>query len=121
MLFKKSFFMKASLSCIMVFVLAITSCAQQQKKAEQAIPKEQSKIVMLQKVKMPVDGMTCSACQSNVKKTIKSFDGVTDVEVNLEKKFAFFTYNPSKVNIEQIKKAVNDKGYSAGKTEEIKQ
>ena len=121
MIIKNAFFMKASLPCIMVFVLAITSCAQQQKKAEQAIPKEQSKIVMLQKVKMPVDGMTCSACQSNVKKTIKSFDGVTDVEVNLEKKFAFFTYNPSKVNIEQIKKAVNDKGYSAGKTEEIKQ
>lgn len=113
--------MKASLSCIMVFVLAITSCAQQQKKSEQPIAKEQTKIVTLQKVKMSVDGMVCSACQSNVKKTIKSLDGVTDVEVNLEKKFAFFTYNPSKVNIEQIKKAVNDKGYSAGKTEEIKQ
>ena len=113
--------MKVSLSSIMVFILAITSCAQQQKKAEQTIPKEQSKNVMLQKVKMPVDGMTCSACQSNVKKTIKEFDGVTDVEVNLEKKFAYFTYNPSKVNIEQIQKAVNDKGYSAGKTEEIKQ
>lgn len=121
MIIKNAFFMKASLSFIMVFVLAITSCAQQQKKAEQAISKEQTNQVVLQTVKMPVNGMVCSACQSNVKKTIKSFNGVTDVEVSLEKRFAFFTYDPLKVKIEQIQKAVNDKGYTAGKPDEVKQ
>lgn len=113
--------MKLSMSCIMVIALAITSCAQQQKKTEQTAPKEQTNTVAMQKVKMPVDGMVCNACQSNVKKTIKSIDGVTDVEVNLEKKFAVFTYDPQKVKLEQVQKAVNDKGFTAGKPQEVKQ
>lgn len=121
MLTKKSLFMKVSMSCIMIFALAISSCAQQQKKEKETTPKEQTKQVVMQKVKMPVNGMTCSACQSNVKKTIKSIDGVSDVEVSLEKRFAYFTYDPKKVKVENVEKAVNDKGYRAGKPQEVKQ
>jgi copper chaperone CopZ len=105
----------------MIIALAISSCAQQQKKEEKATPKEQAKQVVMIKVKITVDGMTCSACQSNVKKTIKSIDGVSDVEVNLEKRFAYFTYDPQKVKTDQVQKAVNDKGYTAGKPQEVKQ
>lgn len=118
---RKSFVMKLSFSMFMVIALAITSCAQQQKKAEQTTPKEHTKQVAVQKVKMPVDGMVCSACQSNVKKTIKSIDGVTDVEVSLEKRLAYFTYDQQKVKLEQVQKAVNDKGFTAGKPQEVKQ
>ena len=121
MLTMKSLLMKVSMSCIMVIALAITSCAQQQKKEEKSTSKEQTNQVVLQTVKMSVNGMVCSACQSNVKKTIKSIDGVTDVEVNLEKKFAVFTFDPKKVKIEQVQKAVNDKGFEAGKPQEVKQ
>lgn len=121
MLTKKSTFMKLSMSCIMIIALAISSCAQQQKKAEQTTTKEQTKTVVIQKVKMPIDGMTCSACQSNVKRTIKSIDGISDVEVNLEKRFAYFTYDSQKVKVENIQKAVNDKGYTTGKPQKVKQ
>ena len=121
MLTMKSLLMKVSISCIMVVALAITSCAQQQKKEEKTTPKEQTKQVVMQTVKMPVDGMVCNACQSNVKKTIKSVDGVTDVEVNLEKKFAVFSFDPKKVKVEQVQKAVNDKGFEARKPQEVKQ
>ncbi len=120
MLTMKSLLMKVSMSCIMVIALAITSCAQQQKKEEKTTPKEQTKQAM-QMAKMPVDGMVCNACQSNVKKTIKSIDGVTDVEVNLEKKFAVFTFHPKKVKVEHVQKAVTDKGFPAGKPQEVKQ
>ncbi|MGI8582260.1 MAG: heavy-metal-associated domain-containing protein [Chitinophagaceae bacterium] len=113
--------MKVSMSCIMIIALAITSCAQQQRKEEKTTPKEQTKQVVMQTVKMPVDGMVCNACQSNVKKTIKSVDGVTDAEVNLEKKFAVFTFDPKKVKVEQVQKAVTDKGFPAGKPQEVKQ
>lgn len=101
--------------------VSISSCAQQPKKVEKTTPQEQTKQVVMQTVKMPVDGMTCSACQSNVKKAIKSIEGVTDVEVSLGKKFAVFTYDPKKVKVEQVQKAVNDKGYTAGQTQEVKQ
>lgn len=100
---------------LLIIVFGTSSCAQQPKKAEQA------KTVVMQKVKMPVDGMTCSACQSIVKKTIKSIDGVSYVEVSLEKRFAYFTYDPKKVNVENVQKVVNDKGYTAGKPQKVKQ
>ncbi len=119
--YNKTTVMKLFISMFMVVALALTSCAQEKKKTEQTTPIEQTKTVAMQKVKMPVDGMVCSACQSNVKKTIKSIEGVTDVEVNLEKKFAFFTYDPQKVKVEQVQKAVNDKGFTAGKPQEVKQ
>ena len=121
MLTMKSLLMKVSMSCIMVIALAITSCAQQQKKEEKTTSNEQTKQVVMQTVKMPVDGMVCNVCQSNVKKTIKSVDGVTDVEVILEKKFAVFTYDRKKVKVEQVQKALNDKGFDAGKPQEVKQ
>jgi len=104
----------------MIAVLAITSCAQHQKETKQTT-KEPTKQAAIQKAKMPVDGMTCSACQSNVKKAIKSIDGVSEVEVSLEKKFAYFTFDPNKVKVEQVQKAVNDKGYTAGKPQKAKQ
>ncbi len=121
MLTKKSLLMKVYMSFIIVIAFTITSCAQEQKKTEQTSLNDQTKTVAIQKQKMSVGGMSCSACQASVKKAIKSLDGVTDVEVNLEKKFAFFSYDPLKIKPEQIRNAVNDIGYIAGKPEDVKQ
>ena len=117
----KTLFMKLSLLFFMVTAFTITSCAQDQKKPDQATTNEQPQNAAPQKIQISVDGMVCNACQSTVKKTIKSIDGVSDVEVNLEKKFALFTYDPQKVKVEQVQKAVNDKGFTAGKPQEVKQ
>ncbi len=89
MLIKKSLFIKVSMSCIMIITLAISSCTQQQKKEEKTTPKEQAKQVVMQKVRMPVDRMTCSACQSVVKKTIKSIDGVSGVEIRFPRRTGY--------------------------------
>lgn len=113
--------MKFPIIFFFVVCLALSSCAQQQNKHETTIPKEQAQIIASQKTKIPVNGMVCSACQSTVKKTIKSLRGVKDVEVSLENKVAFITYNPDLIKPEQIQKAINDKGYTAGKPQEVKQ
>lgn len=112
--------MRSFLSFFIIVTLVISSCNQQQKKIV-AITAEQNKSFVAQKIKIPVDGMTCSACQSKVKKTIKSLDGVKDAEVSLGLKVAFITYYPDLIKPEQIQKAVNDKGYAAGKPQEVKQ
>ncbi len=121
MLTKKLLFMRLAISFFIVITLATSSCAQQQNKPDQTFAKEQTKPATAQKIKMFVDGMVCNACQSTVKKTIKSLDGVKDAEVSLENKIAFITYYPDLIKPEQIQKAINDKGYSAGKPQEIKQ
>nr|WP_298935556.1 heavy-metal-associated domain-containing protein [uncultured Dyadobacter sp.] len=121
MLTVKPLFEKVYMSCILVVALSITSCAQQQEKEESKETKQQSKTTAMKKVSMPVSGMVCSACQSNVKNTMKSLNGISEVEVSLEKKYAYFLYDPSKIKPEQIQKAVNDKGYLAGKIQEVSQ
>jgi copper chaperone CopZ len=113
--------MKIFFLFFMVTTLTISSCAQSQKKSERIISNEQAQTVATQKIRIAVDGMVCSACQSTVKKTIKSLNGVKDVEVSLENKNAFITYYPNLIKPEQIQKAVKDKGYTAGKPEEVKQ
>lgn len=117
----KTLFMKLSIIFFMVTAFAITLCTQNQKKADLSTTNEQAKTTATQKIKIPVDGMVCSACQSTVKKAIKSLNGVKDVEVSLENKFAFITFYPNSIKPEQIQKAINDKGYTAGKPEEVKQ
>ncbi len=117
----KTLFMKLSILFFMVTAFAITSCAQDQKKADRADTTGQAKTIATQKIKISVDGMVCSACQSTVKKAIKSLNGVKDAEVSLENKNAFITFYPNLIKPEQIQKAINDKGYTAGKAQEVKQ
>lgn len=113
--------MKLSILILWVVALTVTSCDPEQKKPEQPATKEQAQAAAAQKIKMPVDGMVCNACQSTIKKAIKSLNGVTNVEVSLENKNAIISYYPNQVKPEQIQKAVNDKGYTAGKPQEVKQ
>lgn len=114
---KKALFMKLSFSGILLIAFAITSCAQNQSKPDTAI----SKSTQTQKVKMSIDGMVCSACQSSVKKTIKGLDGVKDVGVSLENRNAIVTYYPDLIKPDSIQKAVNKGGFTAGKPQPIKQ
>ncbi len=112
--------MKISVLFFASVVLSITSCAPEKKKAVQLSP-EQTKQLAAVQMKISVDGMVCSACQSTVKKTVKALEGVKEAEVSLENKNAFITYYPNLIKPEQIKKAINDKGYTVGKIQEEKQ
>ncbi len=113
--------MKISILFFTVIAVVISSCTQSQKKNDPTVSSQQNNMLVAQQIKISVDGMTCSACQSTVKKTIKSLDGVKEAEVSLENKNAFITYYPNLIKPEQIMKAVNDKGFTAGKPQEVKQ
>ena len=120
MLTKKSIFMKLSFSLVMAIALAFTSCAQEKSKPDSTSAKEQAKELKTQKIKMSIDGMVCNACQSSVKKSIKSLDGVKDVEISLENRNAIVTYYPNLIKADSIQTAVNKGGFTAGKPQEIK-
>jgi copper chaperone CopZ len=113
--------MKISILFFTVIAVVISSCTQSQKKNDPTVSSQQNNMLVAQQIKISVDGMTCSACQSTVKKTIKSLDGVKEAEVSLENKNAFITYYPNLIKPEQIMKAVNDKGFTAGNPQEVKQ
>lgn len=66
------------------------------------------------KVTVPVEGMSCASCAASVRKTLKSIDGVTAVEVDLEHRRTRVQYAAEKVSPERIAAAINQLGYKAG-------
>ncbi|HCV43432.1 MAG TPA: heavy metal translocating P-type ATPase, partial [Bacteroidetes bacterium] len=66
----------------------------------------------IQTLSLPVEGMTCASCVARVEKALKKVDGVQKAAVNLATEKATIVFDPSHVNITQLKKAVDDAGYS---------
>jgi len=70
-------------------------------------------------VVIPVEGMACIACAASVKRALKAIDGVSHVEVNLERRSAQVTYAASKVAPDRLVAAINKLGYRAGTPKEV--
>lgn len=60
-----------------------------------------------------VTGMSCSACQSHVEKSVASLEGVTRVSVNLLTNSMQVEYKESGLNAQDIIHAVEEAGYGA--------
>lgn len=107
---------------IFIVAVAVVSCAQRQNDEPERVQNlSQQATVAVEKIVIPVEGMTCSACQSNVRRTIKNMDGVKDVVVSLKDRSAIVTYVPAKVKPEQIRQAITERGYKAGEPKLVKQ
>src|SRR5215218_9931033 len=65
------------------------------------------------KVDIPVQGMTCAACQASVQKALQRQPGVVDASVNLMMHNAAVTYDPAVTRPEALVEAIRDTGYEA--------
>src|SRR5688500_16962985 len=63
------------------------------------------------KITLPVEGMTCAACQANVQRALASAPDVTKAAVNLMMHEAIVHYDPAATSPEQLVAAINDTGY----------
>jgi len=63
------------------------------------------------KAELKLSGMTCAMCASTIEKSLASLPGVTKAEVNLANEFATVEYDPSKVALRDMDKAVSQAGY----------
>ena len=61
---------------------------------------------------LQIEGMTCGHCKMAVEKALKSVNGVTDVQVSLEKKSA--EINGSGFDEQSLIEAVENDGFKAG-------
>jgi Cu+-exporting ATPase len=64
------------------------------------------------RVVIPIEGMTCASCSVRIEKVVGKLDGVTTVSVNLATEKADVLYEPSRVRLSRIKKAITDAGYT---------
>jgi copper chaperone len=105
----------ALLGTLFTLSLATTACGQQTpKQAPATATGTPAQVVNFTLATLPIEGMSCGSCVSNMKRTLKGLDGVSTVEVSLEQRNATVAYDPKKVKPEQIQAAVNKAGYKAG-------
>ena len=68
------------------------------------------------KAKLEIEGMTCTSCEQSVDYALKSEKGVLSAESSYKTGIAYVQYDDTKVNQEQLKKAVEEKvGYKVNK------
>jgi len=65
----------------------------------------------VEKVVLPIQGMTCASCVSKVEKAIRSLKGVFQVNVNLATERATIEYVPGVASIQDFKTAIQAAGY----------
>lgn len=58
-----------------------------------------------------VKGMTCGHCKMAVTNALEELDGVKSAEVSVENGKADVEYDDAKVNLNQMKEAVEEQGY----------
>ncbi|MEW5720388.1 MAG: copper ion binding protein, partial [Chloroflexota bacterium] len=79
--------------------------------------------VVVDKITLPIGGMTCASCVMHVENGLRSVPGVLNVAVNLATERATVELVPGAVTIADLKHAVEDVGYEvldvSGETAEI--
>ena len=63
------------------------------------------------KADIKVKGMVCAACTSTIEKSFRKLDGVSHAQVNLATEIASLEYDPKKLKLSDLEKAVRDAGY----------
>ncbi len=67
--------------------------------------------VIVERVTLPISGMTCASCVSTVERALKSVDGVVSASVNLATERATVEYIPGAATVVELKRAVQKAGY----------
>ena len=67
----------------------------------------------LNRIVVPVEGMTCATCEIAVRHALKRVDGVKSAHVSVATKTATVDYEPAKTNPKQLVVAINSTGYRA--------
>lgn len=65
----------------------------------------------IQTVTLAVPGMTCAACPITVKRALNKVEGVTQIDVNYEKKEAVVTFDDAKTTLKALTDATTNAGY----------
>ncbi len=95
---------------IIVLVIAgFAACQSGNKKA--TAEKEDAVPVQLVQTTINVGGMDCDMCVKSVEKGVNELTGISSVAVSLNDSTAVVKYDASKVQLAEIEKAIEKRGY----------
>ena len=60
---------------------------------------------------IPVIGMACSVCSTNVERKLNSLEGINSATVSLAGRTALVDYDPEKITLEDMKREISNAGY----------
>jgi Cu+-exporting ATPase len=66
----------------------------------------------LSQLALPISGMSCASCVSHVEGALKELPGTSNVVVNLATNKATLSYDPQRVQLADMRRAVEDVGYA---------
>lgn len=89
---------------ILAIVLSIVSCTPK-------APKELSKQPVLVEATLRVEGMTCTNCEKSVATGVNTLAGIDSISANHVDSTAFVRFDSNKTNLDEIKKAIEGRGY----------
>ncbi|NBI31095.1 heavy metal translocating P-type ATPase [Chengkuizengella marina] len=76
----------------------------------------ESKQPLLKQTSLQITGMTCAACANRIEKGLKKIEGVNATNVNFTLEKASVSYDPTKVNYNQLEQKVEKLGYGTVKS-----
>ncbi|EPY6471129.1 heavy metal translocating P-type ATPase [Clostridium sporogenes] len=68
-------------------------------------------IIEFSSKKLKIEGMTCAACAKTIERITKKLDGIIESNVNFATETLNISYDPSKLRVLEVKKAVEKAGY----------
>ncbi len=66
----------------------------------------------ISEITLPISGMTCASCVSHVEDALKELPGTSNIIVNLGTNKASLSYDPQRVKLDDMRRAVEDVGYA---------
>ena len=65
----------------------------------------------MKETNLKIEGMHCTGCSTRLEKVLYNLEGVETAKVSLEENKATIKYDETKINIENIKEAIEDAGF----------
>lgn len=90
---------------ILTIALSIVSCAPKQTPKDKEVP------AVMVETRLRVEGMTCSECEQSVATGVNALAGIDSISANHLDSTAFVRFDSNKTNLDEIKKAIEGRGY----------
>jgi Cu+-exporting ATPase len=96
-----------------LFVLAaFVSCNSGNKNTNAEKPEADQPKVEVVETTINISGMHCDMCVASITKGVNELAGIDSVKVSLEDSTAFVVYETGKVELAEIEKAIEKRGYT---------
>ena len=72
----------------------------------------------LERIDLPITGMSCASCAANIEKGLSKLEGVSKATVNFAAEKATIVFHPAQTDLSHLIEKVKDFGYGA-KSEKV--